>query len=308
MRVLVIVALAVGLLAAAVAEAAVPGATTRPAANVTQTGARLQGTVDPNNEPTTWYFEYGTTTSYGSRTPDQGPLTGAAPQQVVFDIGDLAPGTTYHYRIVAVNPSGNRTGRDREFTTPASVSLTASPNPVVFGSSVNLAGALTGGTVAGVQVALEENLYPFTGFAEVATAITDINGRFTFVRNPLANAAYRVTAANRAAARSPTILELVRSRVSMRVSTSRPRRGRPVRFSGTVSPAHTGHTVYIQRLTSRGWRTAARARLVPTTDPLVVSYAAVLRRVRSGAYRAYIPMKLAHLAGNSSSRRVSVRR
>ena len=307
LRVLVLAALAAGLVAVAVAEAAVPGATTRPAANVTQTTARLQGTVDPNNEPTNWYFEYGTTTGYGSRIVDQGPLTGGTGQQVSFDIGGLAPGTTYHFRIVAVNASGNRTGRDRQFTTPASVSLTASRNPVTFGESINFAGALTGGAVAGVQVALQENLYPFTGFAEVATAITDVNGRFTFVRTPVANAAYRVVQKNDNDVRSQTILALIRSRVSMRVSTSRPRRGRPVRFSGSVSPAHTGHTVYIQRLTSRGWRTAVRATLVATDNPFLVSYSATLRRVRSGVYRAFIPMKLAHLAGNSSSRRVRVR-
>lgn len=296
------------ILTAPAAQAAVPGATTRQAVNVTQTSARLQGTVDPNNEPTTWYFEYGTSTGYGTRIPDQGPLNGATGQQVAFDVGGLAPGTTYHFRIVASNASGVRAGRDREFTTPAAVSLAASANPVIFGQPMTLSGGLTGGTIAGVQVALEENLYPFTGFAEVATAITDVNGRFTFVRTPVANAAYRVTAADRPAARSPTILALVRSRVSMRVSTSRPRQGRPVRFSGSVSPAHTGHTVYIQRLTSRGWRTAVRARLVATANPFVVSYSATLRRVRSGRYRAFVPMKLAHLAGNSSSRRVSVRR
>lgn len=291
---------------AAAVEAAVPGANTRAAANVTQSGARLQGTVDPNNEPTTWYFEYGTTTGYGTRIADQGPLTGGAPQDVAFDIGGLAPGTTYHYRVVAVNPSGSRTGRDREFTTPAAVSLAANRNPVSFGDAINFSGGLTGTGVAGVQVALEENLYPFGGFNEVATAITDANGRFAFLRTPVANAAYRVTA-RRASERSPAILALVRNRISMRPSTTRPRRGRRVRFTGSVSPAHAGQTAYIQRLGSRGWGTVLRAKLVPTTNPLVVSYSVTLRRVRSGRYRAYIPMTLAHLAGTSSSRRITVR-
>ena len=306
LRVLLLAVLGTALIATAV-EAAVPGANTRAPANVTQTSARLQGSVDPNNEPTTWYFEYGTTTAYGTRTPDQGPLNGGAAQDVGFDLGGLAPGTAYHYRIVAVNPSGTRIGRDREFATPAQVSLTASRNPVTFGDAINFSGALTGTGVAGLQVALEENLYPFTGFSEVATATTDASGRFAFLRTPVANAAYRVTA-RRASERSPTVLALVRNKVSLRTSTARPRRGRSVLFTGSVSPAHTGQTVYIQRLGSRGWGTVLRAKLVATPNPFVVSYAARLRRVRSGLYRAYMPMTLAHLAGNSSARRITVRR
>ena len=46
-----------------------PVATTGPATGISQTSATLTGTVDPNNEATTYYFEYGTTTSYGSTTP-----------------------------------------------------------------------------------------------------------------------------------------------------------------------------------------------------------------------------------------------
>src|SRR5687767_84948 len=101
MRVLLLVVLGAGLVTAAVAQAAQPAANTRAAANVTQTSARLQGTVDPNNEPTTWYFEYGTTTTYGTRTPDQGPLNGGTGQQVGFDVSGLQPGTEYHFRLVA---------------------------------------------------------------------------------------------------------------------------------------------------------------------------------------------------------------
>ena len=35
---------------------------------VTPTTATLNGTVDPNGRATTWYFEYGTSTSYGTKT------------------------------------------------------------------------------------------------------------------------------------------------------------------------------------------------------------------------------------------------
>ena len=38
------------------------------ATGVTVSAATLNGTVDPNGRPTTWWFEYGPSTSYGSRT------------------------------------------------------------------------------------------------------------------------------------------------------------------------------------------------------------------------------------------------
>ena len=45
-----------------------PIATTSAATNVTLTTATVPGTVDANGSPTTWYVEYGTTTSYGLTT------------------------------------------------------------------------------------------------------------------------------------------------------------------------------------------------------------------------------------------------
>jgi hypothetical protein len=44
--------------------------TTDPATQVAQTGATLNGTVDPNGKATTYRFDFGTTTAYGSSTPD----------------------------------------------------------------------------------------------------------------------------------------------------------------------------------------------------------------------------------------------
>jgi hypothetical protein len=306
-RIAALVAILAGL-TAAVALAAAPAVNTQPAQNVSQSGARLRGTVDPNTEPTTFYFDYGPTAAYGFQSPQQGPITGNTAQAVTADVSGLSPGTQYHFRLVAQNASGQQLGRDRVFTTPAAISLAANRNPVTFGDPITFTGQLQGGNVGGVRVALEENLYPFAGYGEVASVTTDPAGRFTFVKPPIAFSAYRVSAATQPVARSSTILALVRTRVSMKPSTTRPGRGRSVLFTGKTSPAHTGSTVFIQRLGRAGWGNVARATLTQTTDPLTGSYAVRLRRVKSGVYRAWFPVAPAHLDGTSAPRRVTVRR
>src|ERR1044072_3831879 len=45
-----------------------PTVTTDAASAITQTGARLNGKVDPNGQSTEYFFEYGTTTDYGDET------------------------------------------------------------------------------------------------------------------------------------------------------------------------------------------------------------------------------------------------
>jgi hypothetical protein len=93
-----------------------PVVTTNPATNVTASSARLNGTLDPHGLSTTVYFEYGTTASYGSRTPDQ-IKTGNDYQNVLAPILGLTAGTTYHFRIVASNTAGTTYATDRTLTT-----------------------------------------------------------------------------------------------------------------------------------------------------------------------------------------------
>jgi hypothetical protein len=90
---------------------------TNPASLITSHSARLNGTVDPHGLSTTVYFQYGRTTSYGSRTPNQ-TKTGNNYQNVSANISGLNAGTTYHFRIVGTNTAGTRYGTDRTFTTP----------------------------------------------------------------------------------------------------------------------------------------------------------------------------------------------
>ena len=93
-----------------------PVVATNPATNVTASSARLNGTLDPHGLSTTVYFQYGTTNSYGSRTPNH-IKTGNDYQNVFAGISGLTAGTTFHFRIVATNTVGTRYGIDRTLTT-----------------------------------------------------------------------------------------------------------------------------------------------------------------------------------------------
>jgi hypothetical protein len=102
-----------------VALGAPPIATTDEESRIGQTGARIAGTVNPNDLPTTYYFEFGPTAEYGSQRPETPESAGSdnAPHRFTFDVSGLVPGREYHYRIVAVNAAGTTLGSDESFTT-----------------------------------------------------------------------------------------------------------------------------------------------------------------------------------------------
>jgi uncharacterized repeat protein (TIGR01451 family) len=101
--------------------AGAPTATTGVASAVGTTTATLNGTVNPNGQPATVQFQYGTNTSYGSVTSISGPLTGTATQAVSASLTGLAAGMTYHFRVSATNVLGANNGLDQTFTTIPSV-------------------------------------------------------------------------------------------------------------------------------------------------------------------------------------------
>ena len=73
--------------------------------------ATLNGTVNANGRPTTYYFEYGKTTSYGTKTAVQSGGSGTSPVAVSASITGLQTGQTYHFRLVATSDAGTSAGR-----------------------------------------------------------------------------------------------------------------------------------------------------------------------------------------------------
>jgi phosphodiesterase/alkaline phosphatase D-like protein len=87
---------------------------------ITQTSATLGAQVNPNLSPTSYHFDYGTSDSYGSSTPESAAIgADSLGHPASAAISGLAPGTTYHYRIVATNAVMATAGSDQAFTTVA---------------------------------------------------------------------------------------------------------------------------------------------------------------------------------------------
>jgi hypothetical protein len=83
-----------------------PTATTGQATGVTETEATLNGSVNPEGQATSYYFEYGSTQSYGTMTGELPAGNGSTSQEFHFKWSGLSPNTTYYFQLVAVYGAG----------------------------------------------------------------------------------------------------------------------------------------------------------------------------------------------------------
>ena len=96
-----------------------PDVTETSASEINPTTARLNAGINPNFASTSYRFQYGTDSSYGNETlPSESIGEDGTPHSVATQISGLRPGTTYHYRVLALNFAGVTEGPDRTFNTP----------------------------------------------------------------------------------------------------------------------------------------------------------------------------------------------
>lgn len=294
-RLAVIFAVSLGALALAAPSAALaalaPGVSTGGASSVTFSSAILAGSVNPHAEITNYVFQYGTTTGYGGQTPLAPAGNGTISIRLTQGVAGLQPGTTYHYRIVAVSSAGTSNGKDRTFKTasiPLSVQIAGVPNPVVFGDPFVVEGNLSGTGAANHEVVLQANQFPYLGgFHTVGNPeLTNSTGGFSFPYvGLLENAQLRVVTVGKPEVSSPVIVEGVAVRVSFHAHRTR-RRGR-VRLYGTVAPAEVGALVGFQLLRP-GRSVNEGGTVVKTATPTVSRFSRVIRVRHRGLYRALV--------------------
>src|SRR5215470_15142004 len=122
--------------------ASAPSAATGNASSVGETSATLNGSVNPSGRSTSWYFEYGTTTGYGKKTPSQNAGAGTSAVPVSAPVASLTAGHVYHFRLVATSDAGTSKGSDQTFTPSAVPSVTTKSASSVQDTSVKLNGTV----------------------------------------------------------------------------------------------------------------------------------------------------------------------
>jgi hypothetical protein len=90
------------------------------AVDITNTSARLVGTIDPKHSATAYVFEYGLTPSLGSSTAPLAIGGGAQPITVSQVVTGLTPNTTYYLKVVATNLTGSTASPSTNFLTRVS--------------------------------------------------------------------------------------------------------------------------------------------------------------------------------------------
>jgi hypothetical protein len=225
---------------------AAPAVITGAATLVTSSSATLKATVNPEALATTWYFQYGPTTKYGSKTSIKSLPAGPNPTTVTAAVSGLAPHATYHFRIVGSSSAGTSLGADLPVTTDLSVSLNPSIPAVVEGGFVALSGVVASGK-GGKQVTIMSEAYGQSSYSGIAAVTTKSGGAWSYSAQPTVRTTYEVSA--NGGASSPIVVS-----VSPAVFLT-------VNHSGTLTtrvvgtPTFAGHVLQLQRLTRGLWVT-----------------------------------------------------
>ena len=199
----------------------IPVVTTEEAQNITRTGATVSGTVDPVGAASTYHIAYVEAADYeaqcaecedepanpyrsGATTPESSVGADYTVHQLplVF-IGELKPGTTYDYAVVATNALGTEIGPNQQFTTSPAIPPIAVTGEAVGVTQINA--TLTGSVdTRGLQSTLEFELgtTPYAGSVKPATISSEagtVVGIYTSYANVLLPGTtyyYRVLATN----------------------------------------------------------------------------------------------------------------
>jgi hypothetical protein len=142
------------------------------------------------------------------------------------------------------------------------LTIQASADPIAFGESVTFSGKLEGG--ANQFVTLLARGRRQHGFARIAQTQANAAGEYSFpAQSPINNTFYRVISSGSCASpgirscparrfASAVLYEGVKDVLSAQVSATTVQAGQPVTFSGTISPDHTGHAIYLERQNASG--------------------------------------------------------
>jgi hypothetical protein len=111
--------------------------------SIKATEARVEATVNAENEATECHFQYGTAlvTEHEAECEQGNALTGAE-QTVAVNLTGLEQGAAYKWRVVVKNPTGQKEGAEETFTTAITPEISGVQANPVTGTSATLQGVL----------------------------------------------------------------------------------------------------------------------------------------------------------------------
>ena len=147
---------------------------TAPVTNLLASSATLNGSITPEKGNVTVWFDYGTSTSYGSTTATQSVFASTTASPVQAALSGLQPLQTYHYRLsVSSSTLGTFSGPDMTFTTP---------NTGTFNSASDVPVTSNGFSANGLPLTVSLGFAPVTGTILTLvnnTGFTPIFGTFS---------------------------------------------------------------------------------------------------------------------------------
>ncbi len=241
-----------------------PVATTDSLAVPSDTAAVVTGSITPNGALTSYWYEYGTTASLGSKTTTQNLGSGYTSIPSPAFIAGLTKDTTYHYRVVADNQHGNTAGTIRTFVTtrnnPAPVG--SAPTTKTLAASditritANLSGEVTPNSAA-TQYWFEYGTSANLGFVTAFSAVGSGTAKVAATQ-PLANLVpqttyyYRINAQNQFGTVNGAILNFktggpgVAEAPTINVSAATTLGASTATLRGTVDPNNSETTYWFE--------------------------------------------------------------
>jgi hypothetical protein len=122
------------------------------------------------------------------------------------------------------------------------LTIESSADPISFGQPVTISGKLAASGSSSMTLLARTRLQH--DFSPVANVTSGADGSYSFpVQTPTQSTFYKVTGGGKTSSR---LFEGVRYGLTASASASSVQAGQPVTFSGTVTPGHVGHPVYLQ--------------------------------------------------------------
>ena len=206
-----------------------------------------------------------TTASGVTPTPGAAISIATTANDVIGNFATVSAAPASAQRTWQVVPPSTASVTIRSLLVP-SLTETLAPAGRVYGTATHVVGRVSAGGAAdtNARVRLYRQASGSSTWTPVTSGYTNSAGTVTFAVIPTANCRYLLAAladGTHVSANSASIAVAVHPKITLAVSTTRPRRWTPLSLYGAVSPNHHGQFAILQRVTNGVWTSIASTRL-----------------------------------------------